>query len=94
MNGSTDLRARLVEIRDAFIWAPGRVLADDPARVGADDDANVITEAILQRIGETNRELLIEFGLFHPARPGYRREYENHFPRRHGAHPDQFRSHQ
>ena len=28
-----DLRARLVEIRDAFTWAPGRVLADDPARV-------------------------------------------------------------
>ena len=59
-----DLRARIVEIRDAFIWAPGRVLVDDPARVGTDDDANVITEAILQRIGETKRELLIELAYF------------------------------
>ena len=59
-----DLRANIVEIRDAFIWAPGRVLADDPARVGNDDDPNVIIEAILQRIGETKRELLIESAYF------------------------------
>ena len=59
-----DLRAHLLEIRDAFIWAPGRVLADDPARVGTDDDANVITEAILRRINETERELLIESAYF------------------------------
>jgi putative cardiolipin synthase len=59
-----DLRARIVEIRDAFTWAPGRVLVDDPARVGTDGDSNVITEAILQRLGETKRELLIESAYF------------------------------
>jgi cardiolipin synthase C len=59
-----DLRANIVAIRDAFVWAPGRVLADDPARVGTDDDPNVIIEAILQRIGETKRELLIESAYF------------------------------
>ena len=31
------LRSRLVQIRDEFIWAPGRVLAEDPARVSTDD---------------------------------------------------------
>jgi putative cardiolipin synthase len=59
-----ELRARLVEIRDAFAWAPGRVLADDPARVSTDDDPNVIIHAILQRIGETKHELLIESAYF------------------------------
>jgi putative cardiolipin synthase len=59
-----DVRARIVEIRDAFTWAPGRVLVDDPARVDADGDSNVITQAILQRIGETKHELLIESAYF------------------------------
>ncbi len=55
------LRSRLVQIRDEFVWAPGRVLAEDPARASADDDGKmVITETILQRIGKTERELLIE----------------------------------
>src|SRR4030095_2485876 len=54
-----DLRARIVEIRDAFIWAPGRVLSDDPARVGTDGDSDDITEAILHRIGQTEAEALV-----------------------------------
>src|SRR6185369_13983338 len=37
-----DLRARLVEIKDAFIWAPGRVLVEDPARVSTDDGGQII----------------------------------------------------
>ncbi len=59
------LRARLVQIRDEFIWAPGRVLAEDPARVSTDDGGKIIiTEALLQRIGETERELLIKSPYF------------------------------
>jgi putative cardiolipin synthase len=58
------LRARLVQIRDEFIWAPGRVLVDDPARVSTDQGGNIITEALLQRTGETERELLIESAYF------------------------------
>jgi putative cardiolipin synthase len=55
------LRSRLVQIRDEFIWAPGRVLAEDPARASTGDDGKIIiTEAILQQIGKTERELLIE----------------------------------
>ena len=55
----------MVEIRDEFVWAPGRVLVEDP---GAGEHGrrrpDVITEAILQRIGETKRELLIESPYF------------------------------
>lgn len=55
-----DFRARLVDIRDGLIWAPGRVLVEDPARVGADNDSMVITQEILRRIATTRHELLIE----------------------------------
>jgi cardiolipin synthase C len=58
-----DLRGRLAEIRDALIWAPGQVLVENPARVDA-DDGNIITEALLRRLGETRRELLIESPYF------------------------------
>jgi putative cardiolipin synthase len=55
-----DLRTRLVDIRDGLVWAPSRVLVEDPARVGGDDGDMVITDAILQRIGTTKREMLVE----------------------------------
>jgi cardiolipin synthase C len=55
------LRARLVEIRDGFIWAHGHVYAEDPSRVDAGDEAGkVIFEALRQRVRETRHELLIE----------------------------------
>jgi len=65
-----DLRARLVEIKDAFIWAPGRVLVEDPARVSTDDGGQVIREALLQRIAQTKREVLIESPYFILLAPG------------------------
>jgi putative cardiolipin synthase len=55
-----DLRARLVEIRDGFIWAPGHAYAEDPSRVEGDDGGKVIYEALRQRIHQTKRELLVE----------------------------------
>lgn len=57
-------RAHIIEIRDHFVWAPGRVLVEDPARVNSDDGGKVITDALLQRISETERELLIESPYF------------------------------
>ena len=65
-----DLRARLVEIKDAFIWAPGRVLVEDPARVSTDDGGQIIREALLQRIAQTKREVLIESPYFILLAPG------------------------
>jgi putative cardiolipin synthase len=58
------LRARLVEIRDAFIWAPGRVLAENPARVNGDDGDQIMRETLLQQIAGTKHEVLIESPYF------------------------------
>ena len=38
----TELRARLVQIRDNFIWAPGQVFVENPARVSSDADTGAI----------------------------------------------------
>jgi putative cardiolipin synthase len=60
----TDLRARLVEIRDGFIWAPGRIVADNPNRVSNDDGAEIIRDALVQRAGEASHEILVETPYF------------------------------
>ena len=57
------LRARLVQIRDNFIWAPGRVFVEQPSRVDTNAD-NVIAPALRQRASEVERELLIESPYF------------------------------
>jgi cardiolipin synthase C len=56
----TELSGRLLQIRDEFTWAPGRVLVEHPSRVNNDDGSKVIAEALLQRLAQTKRELLIE----------------------------------
>jgi cardiolipin synthase C len=58
-----DLRTRLVQIRDNFIWARGKVFVENPSRVTADADA-VIAAALRQRASEVERELLIESPYF------------------------------
>jgi cardiolipin synthase C len=55
-----DLRARLVQIRDRFIWAPGRVYVEQPSRVNGEDGGTIIAEALRQRVRDTQHELLIE----------------------------------
>jgi putative cardiolipin synthase len=57
------LRARLVQIRDKFIWAPGRVFVEHPSRVDSNAD-NVIAAALRQRTSEVERELMIESPYF------------------------------
>src|SRR5580765_1447832 len=57
------LRDRLVQIRDNFIWAPGKVLVENPSRVDANAD-NIIASALRQRISEVEREVLIESPYF------------------------------
>ena len=57
------LRDRLVQIRDNFIWAPGKVLVEQPSRVDANAD-NIIASALRERISEVEREVLIESPYF------------------------------
>ena len=57
------LRDRLVQIRDNFIWAPGKVFVEQPSRVDANAD-NVIALALRERASQVERELLIESPYF------------------------------
>ena len=57
------LRARLLQIRDNFIWAPGKVFVEQPSRVDANAD-NVIALALRERASQVERELLIESPYF------------------------------
>jgi putative cardiolipin synthase len=59
-----DLRARLVQIRDNFIWASGSVLVENPSRVNTEAPDGVISRALSQRVNEVERELLIESPYF------------------------------
>ena len=59
-----DLRARLVQIRDNFTWAPGHVLVELPDRVETPVDTGVIRKALSQRVSEVEREILIESPYF------------------------------
>jgi len=57
------LRERLVQIRDNFIWAPGKVFVERPSRVDTDADT-VIALGLRQRASEVEREILIESPYF------------------------------
>ena len=53
----------MVQIRDNFIWAPGKVFVEHPSRVDTNAD-NVIALALRERANEVERELLIESPYF------------------------------
>ena len=85
-----DLRSRLVEIRDTFTWAPGKVFVEQPSRVDTNAD-NVIALALRQRASEVERELLIESPYFVLGDRDYREGATTHSARCQGACVDQFR---
>jgi putative cardiolipin synthase len=58
------LRQDLTLLRDAFTWAPGRALMEDPARVNSDAGDLVITSAIIDRLNHARKEVLIESPYF------------------------------
>ncbi|MBI2253638.1 MAG: phospholipase D family protein [Proteobacteria bacterium] len=58
------LRQDLTLLRDAFTWAPGRALVEDPTRVNNDAGSLVITDAIVDRLDHTSKEVLIESPYF------------------------------
>jgi putative cardiolipin synthase len=59
-----ELHARLNQIRDNFIWAPGSVLVEPPSRVNTGPEIGVIHNALSERINEVEREVLIESPYF------------------------------
>jgi putative cardiolipin synthase len=59
-----ELRTRLVQIRDNFIWSPGSVLIEHPSRVATDAEIGVIHKALSLRLSEVEHEVLIESPYF------------------------------
>jgi putative cardiolipin synthase len=53
----------------AFVWAPGRVLWDDPASIN-DPDLRTMGKAFKHRLGELQKEVLIESAYFVPREGG------------------------
>jgi cardiolipin synthase C len=58
------VRARLAELRDQFVWAPGHVFVEQPSRVETPVASGVIHQALGERVGKVERELLIETPYF------------------------------
>ena len=85
-----DLRARLVQNRDKFTWAPGRVLVELPNRAETGAGIGVIHRALTQRVNEVEREILIESPYFVLPDRGYRKSGATHRERHQGASNDQF----
>ena len=53
----------------AFVWAPGRVVWDDPASIN-DPDLRTMGKALKHRLGELQKEVLIESAYFVPREGG------------------------
>jgi len=58
------LIGQLEEIRDSFIWAPGKVIWDDPSIIEHDKAAAVMFEALHRKLKTLEKELLIESAYF------------------------------
>jgi putative cardiolipin synthase len=56
----TDLRAGLEKILADFIWAPGKIVWDDPETIQATGSTSRMQEALSRRVQHLEKELLIE----------------------------------
>jgi len=65
-----NLRAELKGLFDKFIWAPGRIVWDDPASINKPGGESRMLEALHQRLGHLQNELLIESAYFVPRDRG------------------------
>ena len=55
---------------DTFVWAPGRIVWDDPAEIAATRGTSRMLEGLHQRLGRLDTELLIESPYFVPRDRG------------------------
>ena len=63
------LKAELSTVIGGFIWAPGRVVFDDPSSIN-DPSVRVMKEALYKRLERLETELLIESAYFIPLARG------------------------
>jgi putative cardiolipin synthase len=61
-----------------FVWAPGRIVWDDPAQIAATGGTSAMLEALHRRAGSLESDLLIESPYFLPRDRGIDRMAELH----------------
>ncbi len=59
-----DLKSELTSIRDQLIWAPGRIVWDDPAAIKKGIRQGAMIQAFYRKMETLQRELLIESAYF------------------------------
>jgi putative cardiolipin synthase len=59
-----ELAARSAELRDSLVWAPGRIIADDPEAIARGKAADDVVAFIRGRVSELKEELLAEAPYF------------------------------
>ena len=67
---SAELKSVLEREIDKLIWAPGRIVWDDPAEIAATGDTTRLLEGLHRRLGRLDTELLIESPYFVPRERG------------------------
>jgi putative cardiolipin synthase len=65
-----ELQSELMGIFDDFIWAPGRIVWDDPESIRQEGATSAMAEGLVRRLDRLETELLIESAYFVPLDPG------------------------
>jgi putative cardiolipin synthase len=64
------LKSELRTIFDDFIWAPGRIVWDDPENIRRERATSKMADELFKRLAQLDTELLIESAYFVPRDPG------------------------
>lgn len=59
-----ELRRTLARMKDRFIWAPGKVVWDDPASIGETGEAGDMKKGFRKKLDTVNKALIIESAYF------------------------------
>lgn len=73
-----ELKSVLKAEIDKFVWAPGRIVWDDPGEIAATGGTSRLLEGLHRRLGRLDSELLIESPYFVPRDRGISRMKELH----------------
>jgi putative cardiolipin synthase len=65
---ASELARSLDSIREKLIWAPGRIVWDDPSSIREDQEFGRMTEALYRRLECLDSEILIESAYFVPRK--------------------------
>jgi putative cardiolipin synthase len=67
------LKSALTSLFDDFVWAPGRIVWDDPASIREEGSTSKLMEGLVNRLALVEDEVLIESAYFVPRDPGIRK---------------------